>query len=558
MQEITILHVKKRLIKLDNILSFLNRKTTYCCLLYSTGKLVLCLFFSAIFISLFGQQGSITWGKLEGRSGHLIEMLPFHSKDFYTLRWKGGNMLGGYFLSRFDDLVERESKRISISVNQNIANFESALIVDDHPVIILTNIRDGQESIFLQQYGYDLTPRGAAKLLAQYDLQKGMSKSPIKVIQSKDKSHFAVLWLLVSKRKNNHDVYGYAVYDKKYNQIDQGEYEVPFESNYSQITNHLLSNTGHYFFIIKEFQENTNRKGDQPDLIYNAMHIYQVSNDIGLKRYTMPLEGKRIEAISVNTDDSLVYTITGVYGNNTNTGINGVFYMQVDFQNQHIVREGFQEFSAGFITEDFLKREQDRTNKRIEKGDEKPALYNYRMREAQLLSDGSIVGVMEQSYIVIRSFSDTRSVVTFNYTYYYNDIIVFKIGQSGDFSWLEKIKKSQVSINDGGPYSSFASIVDGDKLRIIFNDHVNNYDQKGQYISDKIYPARFNLKHNVVVMTELDLNDGTQKRYTLFSPKETKTLAFPKKFKIDVQTREMLIYTALKGKELYGVLTFQD
>jgi len=514
--------------------------------------------FLALFgqLSLFGQKEVIEWGKLDSRSGHIVEMLPFHSKDFYTLRWKGGNILGGYHLSRFDDLIQRDSKRISISVNNNIANFEGALIIDEHPVIVLSNIREGKESIFLQEYGYDLLPRGTPKLIAQYELLKGKTKDPIQIIQSKDKSHFAILWLMISKRKENKDTYGYVVYDYKYNLVDEGEYEVPFESNYSQITNHLLSNTGHYFFVIKEFQANQNRKGSQPDLIYKAMHIYQVSNDLGLERYTVPVDGKRIEAISVNTDNTQAYTIMGVYGSNDYKGVSGVFYMQLDFQNQQVIRQGFQEFSSGFITEENLGNVS-RQSKRNEKGEEKPTLYDYRMRDAQLLPDGSMIGIMEQNYVTVKSFSDTRSVVTFSYTYYYNDIVAFKIGQSGNFDWIEKVPKTQVSINDGGPYSSFASIVDQKKLRLIFNDHVNNYNSAGEYIPGSVYPARFSTKHNVVVMTEINLDNGSQTRYTLFSPKDTKTIAFPKLFKIDHQTGEMLLYTAFKGKELYGVLQFK-
>lgn len=502
------------------------------------------------------QEKSLEWGELEGRSGQLLDMMPFHSKDFYTLRWKGGSMFGGYYLSRFDDLKETKSKRISIAVNQNIANFEKVLIVDDIPVVVLTNIRDGKEQVFLQKYSYDLTPKDDALLLAEYDLIRGMSKESIKIIQSNDKKYFAVLWLLIGKKKDR-DVYGYAVYDNKFNKVDDGEYEVPFESRYSQITNHLLSNTGDYFFIIKEFVKNEDRRYGQSDIHYKAMHIYQVRNDLGLEKYTMDVGGKRIEAISVNTNDSTAYTITGVYGNNDFPGVSGVFYMQLDFKNQKVLKEGFQEFHKDFITEDWTEKELKKAEKRLEKGKDEPALYNYQMREAQLMPDGSIIGVMEQNYVVVRSFSDTRSMVTFSYTYYYNDIVVFKIGKSGSFDWVEKVRKSQVSVNDGGPLSSFASIIDGNRLRLIFNDNIENYDLSGNYIPNNIYTARFNLKHNVVAMTEIDLASGLQNRYTLFGRKETKTLAYPKLFKVDNNSKEMLIYTGYKGKEMYGIMKFE-
>jgi hypothetical protein len=512
--------------------------------------LIACQFFA------MAQEKTLEWGELEARSGQLIDVMPFHSQDFYTLRWKGGSVFGGYYLSRFDDLKETKSNRISIAVNYNIANFEQVLIVDDHPVVILTNIRDGKEQIFLQPYGYDLEPRGEAILLAEYILIKGMSKSPIKVIQSKDKKYFAVLWLLVGKKKDQ-DVYGYAVYDNKFKKVDEGEYEVPFESRYSQITDHLLSNTGHYFFLVKEYTRNETKSYGQPDLIYKAMHIFQVSNDDGLDQYTMDVKGKRIEAISINTDDSSKFTITGVYGSNEFKGVQGVFFMDLDFRNQKVIREGFQEFGKNFITEDWSEKEIERAEKRESKGKDEPALYNYQMREAQLLSDGTMVGIMEQNYVVVRSFSDTRSMITFSYTYYYNDIIVFKIGKGGTFEWIEKVRKSQISSNDGGPYSSFASIIDGDKIRLIFNDNIDNYDQRGAYIANSVYSSRFNLKHNTVAMTEIDLVSGLQNRYTVFGRKDTKTIAVPKKFTVDLNTKEMLLFTSYKGRELYGIMKFK-
>ncbi len=519
-------------------------------------KILSLVFLISMQFNSIAQKKMLEWGELEGRSGYLVEMLPFHNKDFYTLRWKGGGILGGYYLSRFDDLKETKTKRISISVNNNIANFEKVLIVDDHPVVFLSNIKEGKENIYLQQYGYDLEPRGDAKLMAQYDLIKGMTKEPIKIIQSKDKKYFAILWLLVGKKKDK-DVYGYAVYDDKFTQVDEGEYEVPYESRYSYITHHLLSNTGHYFFVVKEYTQNDDRRANQSDVMYKAMHIFQVSNDDGLEQYTIPMQGKRVEALSVNTDDSTAFTITGVYGSNAFSGVNGVFYMQLDFKNKKVIREGFQEFYKDFITEDWSEKEIQRVEKRSVRGKDEPALYNYQMREAQLLSDGSIVGIMEQNYVVVRTFSDARSMVTYNYTYYYNDIIVFKIGQLGSFDWVDKVRKSQVSTNDGGPYSSYASIVDGDKLRLIFNDNIENYTPTGQYIPNNVYTSRFNQKHNVVAMTEIDLANGMQNRYTLFSRKETKTIAFPKLFKVDLNSKEMLIYTGFKGKELYGILNFK-
>lgn len=499
-----------------------------------------------------GQKEQLEWGELEGRSGNLIEIMPLHGKDFYTLRWKGGNAFGGYYLSRFTDLKEVKSKRVSIAVNYNIANFEDVIIVDEHPSVILTNVKDGKEQVYLQQYSYELEPRGEAKLLANYEIQKGMSKEDIKIIQSKDKEYFAVLWLLIG-RKKDHDVYGYAIYNKKFKLVDQGEYEIPIESRYSQLTHHLLSNTGDYFFVIKEFEPNQTRGLNQPDLAYKAMHIFQV-NEGELKDYTLPFQGKRVEAISVNTNDSSSYIITGVYGANEFNGAQGVFYMKLNFKNQEITQQSFHEFDKDFITEDWTKREKERAERREARGVDEPSLYNYQMREAQLLPDGSMVGIMEQNYVVVSTFSDVRSIMTISYTYYYNDIVLFKINKDGAFGWVTKVKKSQISTNDGGPFSSFASISDSSTIRLIFNDNIENYDEQGKYIPKSENYTRFSKRYNTVALVEVDVKSGEQKRNTLFSRKETKTIAVPKLFKVDMNSKEMLLYTMLNGRELYGIL----
>ena len=72
-----------------------------------------------------------------------------------------------------------------------------------------------------------------------------------------------------------------------------------------------------------------------------------------------------------------------------------------------------------------------------EKGKGTPQLYNYRMRDARVLKDGSIVASIEQYYVISRTYTDPRTgTSTASHLYYYNDIIAFKVGVSGGFDWL--------------------------------------------------------------------------------------------------------------------------
>jgi hypothetical protein len=289
------------------------------------------------------------------------------------------------------------------------------------------------------------------------------------------------------------------------------------------------------------------------------MHILHITPD-DLEDFTIDLEGKRVEAMTMNSDNNQVFTIAGIYGDQGKAGVTGLFYLRADFNKQEVIDEGFEKFGKDFITQDWSDRQKEKAEKKERKGKGEPQLYNYVMRQTEVLKDGSIVGSLEQYYVVVTTYTDPKTGATrTTYTYYYNDIIAFKVGVDGGFNWLKKIPKYQVSTNDGGPFSSYARFVDEGNLCFIFNDNVKNYDEKGNFIkSDRTYPANFGKKKNVVAIVELDLEDGNLKRKTFFDRKEITALAVPKKFHIDYGTKEMLLYAVYGKKERFGILKFNE
>jgi len=500
------------------------------------------------------QQTEVKWGPLEPKSGLLSEILPFQGADFYTLRWKGGSVLGGFYLTKHLDFKIVQTEKVVKSVNNSIVNFQMAAIIDDHTSFFLSDRRDGKEVLYLQQYGYDLKPRGDAKLIAEISLDKGQMNTGYDIIQSKDKKFFAIFWLL-ERKKSDYDSYGYCVYNDRIEKVNEGEYDVPFKSDYAEVSSHLLTNAGDYFIAIKEFEPSQEKKAFRNYLQYKAMHIFQVKPE-KLFDYTIDLRGNRVEAISINTDEAQHFIITGVYGQNQVEGVKGLFFLKLDYKNQLVLEEGFEEFKKDFITENWSERELERAERREEKGKGAPSLYDYKMRDIHILPDGSIVGSIEQNYVMARSFSDTRGIISTTYTYYYNDIIAFKIADKGGFEWLQKIKKLQVSTNDGGPFSSYSSFIADNKLKFIFNDSRANYDENGNYVPESAYLSRFSKKDNVVSYTEVDLDNGSSMRKSFFSRKEIGTLALPKMFVTDFKRNEMLLYTTFRSKERYGLLNF--
>jgi hypothetical protein len=121
------------------------------------------------------------------------------------------------------------------------------------------------------------------------------------------------------------------------------------------------------------------------------------------------------------------------------------------------------------------------------------------------------------------------------------------------------IPKSQVSINDGGPFSSYVSFTNDKKLYFIFNDNNRNYNEDGSFArsQNSLYSLNLSKRRNAAAIASIDLATGEVNRNTLFTRKELKSIVIPKMFKINLVDRELLLYSIMGGKERFGILNFK-
>ena len=511
---------------------------------------MLCMNFS------YSQSFSIEWSELMKKRGTLVYLLPSTDNEFFALRWSGGRLLGHYQVSHHKNLQLTSTGKIKLVADKSMANFEGARVIDGRFTVFLSDRKDGFNHFYMQPYGDDLMPIGEPIAIASYRLDKGTTKGWFDIKMSANKKHFGVVWEIPGRR----DVrtrYGFKIFDLAMNEINEGDYPLPFDAALSKIHSHHISNQGEYFMAITEFEENDSKKIFDNSLEFKALHIYHIAED-GLQDFTLDIEGKRVEAMAMTSDSEEIFIITGIYGEADEGGVKGVFHQQVDLKSGQTLSQGFRDFGDEFITQGWSDRAKKRADRREERGKGDPALYNYQMREAIIQSDGSIIGTMEQYYIQTQNFSDTRTgQVSNSYYYYYNDIIAYKINTEGEFEWLEKIRKYQVSTNDGGPYSSYESFLDGNKMYFIFNDNVDNYDSDGNYLEqESIHVANYGRRRNAVAISEIDLLTGEQKRKTFFNRSEVSTLAVPKMFEVSYESSQLLIYTIYGNREKIGRLSF--
>jgi hypothetical protein len=514
-----------------------------------------CALFSSAQYNTDHKTPDIEWGELTRKQGRLLYLLPSGENEFYALRWSGGRLFGGYKVTKHKNLELVASAKVRLVAEQSIANFEGASVINGRFVIFLSDKKDGKNHFYMQEFDENLKKKDEIIHLASYDLDRNQRPGSFRFRASPNRKYFGVIWEVPGK-KETRDIYGFKIFDLDMNLINEGEYKLPYDPDLSTIHDHLISNAGDYFICVSEFEQSERRTLFSNRKEYKALHIYRLNDDLGLQDFTLDLDGRPVVALAMSSSEENTFTLTGIYSNVSQSGVAGVFYQKLNLDTEEVIQEGFQEFEEEFITQGWSERSLRRAQRRKEQGKGDPELYSYTMRDVTFLDDGSIVGTMEQYYVQVRSNADGRIDQSSNmYYYYYNDIIAYKIDTVGNFSWVKKIEKDQVSINDGGPYSSFESFVDDGRVYFIFNDNINNYDANGQFLNpERLSSANYSKRRNAVSLTSIDLESGESVRTNFLQRDDNKSLVVPKLFTVNYRTGELLIYSVSGQREKIGVI----
>ncbi len=507
--------------------------------------------------SSYAQLNDIDWGDLQRKRGSLIRILPRAQGEFFALRWTGGQLMGRYTVSHHRGHDITTSRSLQILARNSIANFEGVRVFNHQFTVFLSDRSEAKNHFYLQYYSDSLERDGEEVHLAEYPLAGRGSKGHFTTRLSPNEKFLAVIWQIPGKKKDSH-VYGFKVYNEELEMVNEGEYKLPFPAEQSIIHEHFVSDKGSYFLCLSEYAKKPGMFSNERS-IEKKLHIYHLNDAIGIQDYELELEGKWIESMAMHAYSDSLFTLTGIYGDNDENGVSGIFYKTVNLQTEEVVQEGQQAFEEDFITQDWPERTLERSERRQRMYKGKPQLYNYVMRDVIFPEDGGMICTLEQYFVQMRSSPDIQSSEGSSvYYYYYNDIISYRTDSSGGVLWIEKIPKYQVSMNDGGPYSGFESFVQNGSMYFVFNDDIRNYDEGGTFMdSIRLHTASYGRRRNAVALVQLDLGDGEIQRKTFFDPQEHKTLVVPKLFTVNRNYPELIIYSVSGSKEKIGILPLE-
>ena len=94
--------------------------------------------------------------------------------------------------------------------------------------------------------------------------------------------------------------------------MNDGEYPLPFEAELSKIHEHHISNNGEYFLAVTEYTESEKKRFFGNKFDYKALHIIHIAED-GLQDFELDIQGKRVDAMAMQSDENGIFTITGIY-----------------------------------------------------------------------------------------------------------------------------------------------------------------------------------------------------------------------------------------------------
>lgn len=455
-----------------------------------------------------------------GEDENFFYVLRKKIKSSGTSMFTGGVWTNeGWILESYThDLTLKLRNEIQPSVNNVPALLDDIKYLDGtlYAFILYVNRQGDQTELYFQPIDKKtLALNGSPKKIASIPYETRSKQGEFRYEVSKDKKTIAVISSMHDDR-NAREQFKVSVFNGSMTRLWQKDITLPYESNLFEKEALLLDNKGNIYLSGRLYMERVKekRKG-----MANYSYSILAYRDLGetSKEYPVSLKGEFITDLGFNitTDDKLA--VAGFYSEQGTYSIKGICFTLIDAASGTVMRQGNKAFDASFLS-DFSKQQVDKQDME---------LYRYSLDDIIIRSDGGVLLLAEQFYVREQTnttrYPDGRYYTTTTYYYNYNDIIAVNVNPDMTMEWATKIPKRQVTTDDGGYYSSYASAIAGDRIYLLFNDHPDNLAATNSATIAK-YSGVKNSVATLVTITA----DGKWKKSLLFSNKAQGEILRPK------------------------------
>ncbi len=509
---------------------------------FTTSKLI------AVILLLIGnlsyaQDIEITWGKEEINKKKATYIGGVIGSDqngyFFTREVYGGLFSGPTKTSVIRNNMDHETEstfELPSKINGKDAVRQGLYRINNETVLFLSQL--DKKADVNKLYYVSLNSSGEKieeKLVDEINYKGRKDKGSFGIHYLDDQKQFLITHNEGYSKKGNEEV-NYKLYTEKLSLIWDKAIELPYKDKAFSIYGYQTDdNTNVFLYGSLTIDKKTERK-----TVFAYYHKTQKLEEVEVGF------GKAARVSDVNYsyyDGALNFT--GFYYD-TKGGIQGVCITKINTNTLETILEK----NVPFSKKDLLLFTTERNAK---KG--KGIIQNFDIKNIIVKENGDFFIVGESYQVVVTTYTDPKTGVTrTTYTYYYRDLMVVNVSKNLEIKWVSKVPKNQVSVNDGGRFSSFVLAYNEENFYFLFNDNPKNLspktkpEKKGKYLC-----ATAKTKKSVVNLATVNLKNGELENEIFFKSKNKH--AFIPKYQERLNSKQILVY-AEKGKSYqFGILS---
>ncbi len=504
----------------------------------------------------------IKWGDeyKEPSKSALSKIIGSDDQYFYTLRVKFGlQAQQEVYIEKYtlDGLKLKEAKAVSLKFEKRLRTFHELLKVNDAIYLITSYLNKAKKKnyLFAQKFKSNLEISDNLIKIGEMDLRNISREGVFDIEISKDSSKILVYHDLPFKRGESEKL-ALKVYDDEFNELWDKEISLPYPDDKFRIEEYRISKEGDVFLLGVKFYDGVNiRRRGTPN--YEYVLLTYMEEGIKSKEYTLKDPTRFITDLTFEPTQKGEIVCSGFYSEKSAYTIKGTYFSRINILTEEVIAKNFKQFDFDFVTINYSNAKKNRAEKAASRNDKRKEaeLYRYALDDLVLRSDGGALLIAEQYFVEEYYTGGAMGTRISNgpgdrmYVYNYNDIIVVNINPDGSIAWSTLIPKRQVTVNDGGYFSSYSKAIVSDKIYFVYNDNRRNF---GLGSSNEIH--NFDGRQSMIALTEVN-KSGEFRTYPLFDNREAEILTRPKVCE-QVGKKQMLIYGELNRKFKFASLNF--
>jgi hypothetical protein len=334
---------------------------------------------------------------------------------------------------------------------------------------------------------------------------------------SPDKSKLMIRYNLLNK-ENEVVRFGICAMDKSFQQLWQNDSPIPVRGGaIFNFRKFYIDNQGDVYILgilfktEKEMEKTTymrkkNLLSSKRMVQREPNYVHQViaysNKGKTVSDFVVEEEGKFITDMYVGVNEKQELLFTGFYADDGTVSVKGAFLFRAPKGSKTISKKTYHPFDNEFILKDLPEKEKRNVLDKMADGEEFDK-YQYAIDEIQFHDNGTFSMVAEQYFEQSQTVRSGNMVST-QYSYADDNIIILTFKADGSLAWKQKIAKNQMTVSVNRAYAGYALLTHKNKMYFVFNDIPKGNPKKCKAISVEV------------------ASDGSLTREELTNPEEKK------------------------------------